>query len=48
VADALQERVAAAASPLRLSGLGESLEALLTALPTGAPMLVPPLIVEIR
>ena len=28
--------------------LGARLEALLTVLPTGAPMMVPPLIVEIR
>ena len=48
VAEALQQRIASAAAPLRLEGLGEKLTALATVLPSGAPQLVPPLIVEIR
>jgi protease-4 len=48
VAEALQQGVLRAAAPLRLSGLAGRLEALLAALPTGSPVLVPPLVVEIR
>ena len=48
VADALQSGVARAAAPLRSSGLVARLEELLTLLPTGSPLLVPPLVIEIR
>lgn len=48
VAEALQGSIARAAAPLRLSGLAAKLETLVTALPAGAPLLVAPLVVEIR
>jgi protease-4 len=48
IAEALQQRIAAAATPLQLTGLAASLASLLEALPAGAPLMIPPLVVEIR
>jgi hypothetical protein len=48
IAEALQQRIAAAAAPLRLTGLAASVASLLEALPAGAPLMISPLVVEIR
>jgi protease-4 len=48
IAEALQQRIAAAAAPLRLTGLAASVASLLEALPAGEPLMISPLVVEIR